>query len=204
MQRLIINEWDKFWMFTVIKEVESKIVKWKKQRWFLFRCECWTEKERLLYTVKAKQTKSCWCLIWHWMSGARIYRIWAWMKQRCNNPNNEEYHNYWWRGIKVCEEWEDFKIFHKDMWISHEIHYKKNKQKYKRNTSIERIDVNWNYELENCTWATTIEQGRNRRTNRIHKWKTISEWCEIQGIRRWVVDWRLYSWWDIDRALELK
>lgn len=90
----------------------------------------------------------------------RIFKIWQGMRQRCNNPNDKDYKNYGKRGIKVCAEWDS----------SSETFVKWALQNgYSESLSIDRQDVNGDYCPENCRWATTVEQGRNKRmlnTNR--------------------------------------
>lgn len=79
---------------------------------------------------------------------------WAWvsMRQRCNNKNLPTYKLYGGRGIKICKEWDTFEGFFKDMG-------KKPGAKY----SLDRIDVNGDYEPSNCRWATKLQQVLNRR-----------------------------------------
>ena len=87
-----------------------------------------------------------------------MYYIWRTMKQRCTNPNNYKYKNYGGRGIKVCDEWmADFKAFY-DWAVTNG---------YREDLTIDRIDVDGNYEPSNCRWATYSEQANNRTTNRI-------------------------------------
>jgi hypothetical protein len=83
------------------------------------------------------------------MAKERIYRIWAGMKRRCENPNYSNYRFYGGRGIKVCENWRDFKSFYGDM-----------KEGYDDNLTIDRIDNEGNYEPENCHWITKVENSK--------------------------------------------
>lgn len=92
----------------------------------------------------------------HGMSKTRFYRIWSGMKVRCNNPLERAYFQ---RGIKVCERWGNFLNFKDDMYESYLQHCIEHGEK---NTSIERKDVNGNYEPSNCKWATREEQDRNK------------------------------------------
>ena len=79
------------------------------------------------------------------------YATWLSMKSRCNRPESHNYHLYGARGISICERWSDFVFFLADMGERPE------------GKTLDRIDPNGNYEKENCRWATTTEQSRNKR-----------------------------------------
>lgn len=83
------------------------------------------------------------------------YRSWRWMRDRCLNFRNCNFKNYGGRGIKVCERWMDFDNFFSDMG-----------DRPSSKHSIERIDVNGNYEPGNCRWALNSEQCANKRSTR--------------------------------------
>jgi hypothetical protein len=74
-------------------------------------------------------------------------------------------------------------------------------------TTLDRERVNDNYQPDNCSWATGIEQGRNRRDNRYldhnGKRQTIAEWARELGVGRMRIQSRLNMGWSIQQALEL-
>ena len=84
-------------------------------------------------------------------SGSQAYNSWDAMKQRCTNPNAENYRWYGERGITYCKRWEKYENFLEDMGEKPE------------GMSLDRIDPNGNYEPNNCRWATWEQQGLNKR-----------------------------------------
>jgi hypothetical protein len=87
----------------------------------------------------------------------RLYNIWLHVKDRCLNPNCDSYHNYGGRGITVCEEWRNsYQTFRE--WAL--------QNGYSDELTIDRLNVNGNYEPSNCRWLTRKEQNTNKRTNK--------------------------------------
>ena len=82
------------------------------------------------------------------------------MKQRCLNTKNKDYHHYGGRGVGICRDWMDFINFYDDMYEA----YKAHEELYgHKNTTLDRIDVNKDYEPSNCRWTTWSVQNTNKR-----------------------------------------
>lgn len=145
--------------------VSSRMGEDYKIHW-TFRCTCGTTFEHDHYGVLNGNKTSCGCK--NTSRGVGIsqtpeYRVWTGMKYRCNNINGTDYSNYGGRGITVCERWNnDFYEFLKDMGT-----------KPTPEHSLDRINVNGNYEPSNCRWATKDEQASN---------KTNTLLIEIDGV----------------------
>lgn len=91
----------------------------------------------------------------------RLHKIWSSMKERCNNPNNPAYKHYGGRGIKVCEEWNDFLPF-RDWAMSHGY----DKDAPFGQCTIDRIDNDEGYSPDNCRWVDMTVQNNNKRNTK--------------------------------------
>jgi hypothetical protein len=155
----------------------------KRQRIYECGCTCGSVVDVGSRLLKTGRTKSCGCLrrettrevhTKHGRTGSGEHNSWLQMMKRCTDPSSHLWKHYGGRGIKVCERWKEAKNFMEDMGPRPAGH------------SIERIDVDRDYELANCKWATQAEQALNtRRTVRLtvdgHT-KTALEWSQISGV----------------------
>lgn len=206
-----IEKWTRFWRLTTLWEQE------KRDSWIFEKClcDCWNIKRTSRSHLKQWRCKSCWCLsretskalmtkmsTKHWMYGTRFYAIYQHMWWRCNNPNYPSYSRYWWRGIKLV--WKNFEEFMADMYESYRLH---EEQHWEENTSIDRIDVNWNYCKENCRWATRVEQANNKHNTKYYNYKwtidTIPNLCRMYNVNYNNVRQRVLAWWSIEDAIEI-
>jgi hypothetical protein len=121
------------------------------------------------------------------------YHAWEHIKQRCSNPAADNYHLYGARGVRVCKTWaKSFAAFFADMGPRPGPGY-----------SIDRIDVNGDYEPANCRWATHSQQARNRRSTTFVELEgemlSLAEAAERCGINRKTLSTRLCRGWPKDK-----
>jgi hypothetical protein len=198
---ILINKWEKFGKRTYLGEYEYYQGKYKKLK---CQCECWNISFISPSMLVRWKNKSCYrcSIVTHRLDSPRMYCIRDKMKLRCNNPKHTAYYNYWWRWIKIL--WNNFDEFYADMHESYENHVKEHGEK---NTTIDRIDSNWNYCKENCKRSTRLEQNCNqRRTHHVeYKWKhynSLSELCRDINADYQLVRDRVNHWWNLKDAIE--
>jgi hypothetical protein len=90
----------------------------------------------------------------HGLSKTRAWKSWAAMNDRCLDPTNRMYRRYGGRGILICGRWRSFEAFLEDMGPC------------PHGKTLERLEVNGNYEASNCVWADWKQQANNRSTSR--------------------------------------
>lgn len=131
----------------------------------------------------------------HGMYGTAIYRAWANMKSRCDNPNIKSYVNYGGRGISYDPLWKEFMEFYKDMGDVPSAKY-----------TLERIDNDSNYSKDNCKWATRKEQANNTRQTVLIEINGVTrcyhDWCTEYGIAPCTVYYRLRKGMSVEEALK--
>ena len=175
----------KFNKLTVIEELPERTKNGTKK----YKCICDCGKYTTVIGTRLRNgmTKSCGCLrvaisgqnnTKHRKTNTRLYNIYRGMVQRCYNKNDKDYSYYGERDIRICDEWRnDFMSFYD--WAM--------KHGYADNLTIDRIDVNKNYEPNNCRWITQYEQQNNRANNLIvfynNKKQTITKWIKELGLK---------------------
>lgn len=194
----------RFTRLTVISQAESD--RNGNARWHC-QCDCGTKTITSGFTLRNGEAKSCGCLTTeqmverntkHSLAGTPEYMTWAYLIQRCTNPNSTHYHNYGGRGIRVSEEWV----------TSFEAFYAHIGPRPSAKHSIDRINNEGHYEPGNVRWATKREQNTNRRNNRYvtYKGKRVALAIAIEmagtGISYKGVCGRLERGWSLEEALD--
>ena len=162
------------------------------------RCECGKEKDVLGWKLKVGRSMSCGCmqrdmqiekakqgLIHHGKRGdacgdghKRLYHIWYDILKRCEKADYVDYPEYGGRGITVCDEWHEYKVFREWAYTSGYDEQQK--------LTIDRINVNRGYSPANCRWASVAEQNGNKRTCVMityhNKTQCMAAWARELGI----------------------
>ena len=177
-----------------------------------YKCKCDCGKDTIVdaRNLTTGNTKSCGCFqqeqriavnTTHNGTYSKLYTIWCGMKARCYNPKCERYKNYGARGITICDEWlHDFNAFR--AWAINNGYIKDSKS---GEYTIDRIDINGNYEPNNCRFTNLKEQMNNTTRNRFIEYngeiKTIAQWSDSTGINQSCLLRRLNSGWSIKKVL---
>jgi hypothetical protein len=136
-------------------------------RYFMVRCSCGNEAIVSISRLRNRETQSCGCIVieilknrstTHGMSSSKEFISWRDARARCNCPTGRDYLDYGGRGIRVCPEWDNsFDHFYIDMGPC------------PQGMTLERQDVNGNYDPRNCIWTSKVVQSRNKRTSKFRQ-----------------------------------
>lgn len=180
-----------------------------KEHYGLYKCSCGKEFVCSKRHIDKNVTKSCGCyqkkrasetFKKHGASYSILYTAYRHMKERIFNPNNKRFSHYGGRGITICKEWlDDFLNF--ERWALD--------NGWKQGLSLDRIDVDGNYEPSNCRWTNTTVQNRNTqklRKNNLSGYRGVSEVKRANGEYRYTssitVNWKNISIGTFDTAIE--
>lgn len=194
----------KFNRLTVVSRAESLFSGIKPiTRWNCL-CDCGNEVIVHGSKIRSGHTKSCGCqkeitdkIKRDHRTGTPEYDVWSQMIQRCKNSNCASFPEYGGRGIKVCTRWMDFENF---------IHDMGRRPASGVRMTIERVDVNGDYEPKNCIWASYKQQNRNYRRNYVIEFngakKILQDWAIDLGMTGCSLKKRIKKW-GIQQALTL-
>jgi hypothetical protein len=169
-------------------------------------CDCGKLHKARLGNLKSGGVKSCGCLAierasamnrTHGMTkGHQTWNSWGKMRQRCLNPKNKDYHNYGGRGIAICEEWNDYKVFYE--WSI--------ANGWAKGLSIDRRRNNEGYNPDNCRWVNHSVNNRNKRNSIMLTFNDetidLSDMAEKYGLTPHNLWQRLYRLnWTLEKAL---
>jgi len=185
----------KFGRLRVIEKAENK----GKHTAWLCKCDCGAKKVVTTghLTRKNNPVRSCGCLrremaskcnMTHGKTHHPSYRTWVGMMDRCYDLTADSYKHYGGRGIFVCDRWHDVNNFITDM------------GERKDGYSIERINVNGNYEPKNCKWIRIEKQAQNKRNTIWVDGMCLAEWCREYSIPYLLAYKRLMRGWSLERV----
>jgi hypothetical protein len=206
-KKYIVKKGDIFYRLEVKALYRNKNFKW----YAICQCSCENRTERhvLVRHLISGNTKSCGCYnrdlcierstkhnAKHRGSSDKLYSTWVEMRRRCYTESCDAYKNYGERGITICPEWDNFNNFREWALISG----------YEDGLTIERLNVNGNYEPLNCTWIPKNEQSKNRRMCHFVDYNglsmTISDWSRYTGIHRTTITRRLKKGLPLDEVFK--
>lgn len=134
----------------------------------------------------------------HGEKRTRLYRVWCAMRERCSNPHNKRFSRYGGRGICVCQEWNDYRVFRE--WAV--------ANGYGETLTIDRINQNGPYSPSNCRFVTVAEQNRNYSRNKQITYQgttmCLTDWAKTLGINKSTLALRLKSGLCLEEAFMKK
>ena len=153
-------------------------------------CDCGNTTFVKTHLLTSGATKSCGCYMrekaskinrTHGQTQTKLYKVWSEMKRRCDNPHDNVYKHYGGRGISYADEWKHFEPFYE--WALTNGYREAERGKY----TLDRINVNGNYEPSNCRWISHAEQMGNKRAMVRYSFRgqelTVRELSNLYGIK---------------------
>lgn len=185
----------------------------------LCKCDCGKIKYVNVYHIIHGASTNCGCVVaqnkaeWNKIhrrthggtagESGRLYNVYRGIIKRCYLKSYKEFRNYGGRGIAVCDEWRGKHGFENFQEWALATGYDPDAPKGK--CTIDRIDVNGDYEPSNCRWVDKKTQGNNRRDNRLLTYNgethTVTEWAEKIGMKPGTLFHRLMKGWTVEKAL---
>ena len=154
---------------------------------WLCQCDCGKTSKVKQGDLKSGHIKSCGCnILKHDFHDdkrfKRLYRIWIGMRRRCNSPKCVDYKSYGAKGIKVCEEWDDFNNFY--FWSINN-GYEDVQGNYRDKMSIDRIDSSKGYSPDNCQWIS-ISENSARVSEHTHTLEQLIEKTDDEMVKEFL------------------
>ena len=208
VNKTIVIPGDRYGKLTIIRELPGRIRRrGDTLRIVLVRCDCGGEKKMILGSLRIKRfpTVSCGCqqrksgesggrYKKHGMSHSPEYESWRSMIGRCKNQNASNYYRYGGRGITICPEWKDFRVFFRNMGPR------------PKGTTLGRIDSSKGYTPDNCRWETHVQQNNNLSSNQFLKYKgkilSVMAWSRELNLSPHPIYRRLKRGWSAERIFE--
>lgn len=192
----------RFGMGIAIKRAPDRIRGNIKQVVWECLCDCGTIYQTATHELRKGDTRSCGCFrklqakilnSTHGKTHTREFKIWQNMLQRCNNPNNERYKNYGGRGIRISAQLKTFEGFLEVL------------GECPKGMSLDRIDVNGDYESGNVRWIPLSEQASNTTRSKFLSFRgrtlTLSQWSRATGINPQTISKRVAKGWPVEKVL---
>lgn len=185
----------RFGRLTVIRFLPRAEREHPRRTW-LCRCDCGNEIQVAAAKLISGHTTSCGCAVVDHIANVnkkyrhtnkRLYSVWKSMNARCHNPKAFGYKSYGGRGITICDEWSEYNEDGYETFYDWAVDNGYDFDAKVNDCTIDRVDVNGNYEPGNCRWVTNKVQQNNRRDSVKYEYHgeshTMSEWAEILGVK---------------------
>ena len=190
------------WLVLRVSHIRSRVAD-QPTKW-LCRCDCGAEVEVYATSLTRGMSTSCGCKMversrTHGLSAHPLYDIWAGIRSRILNESDDVYDRYGGRGLAMEPEWQDSPTEF-IRWVEDNLG-----ERPSPSHSIDRMENDKGYLKSNIRWATSTQQGRNKRNNHLltigDDTRTLSEWSVLTGVQASTIRARLKARWPTDKAI---